>query len=72
MDKMVDIKKKYLKLSFYYNARGSVYEAYHWLDLSLERKLLDKLIYEDLVKKLRVLPREINYLIKMTFNKLTI
>lgn len=60
------------KIKFYYNARGSVYEVFHWIELSLERNLLDELSHKKLMENLRILPREINHLIKMTFDKLTI
>lgn len=60
------------KIKFYYNARGSVYESLHWLDLTFERKLITKEQYNYLLNKLKALPMEINYLIKITAEKLTI
>ena len=58
------------KQKFYYNARGSLYESIHWTDKSRARKLItpdqDKYIYARLDK----LPREINWLIKITEVKL--
>lgn len=44
------------KAKFYYNARGSLLESRHWLDLLIERdKLLkaDKIEYIDIYKNLR-------------------
>lgn len=60
------------KIKFYYNARGSVFEAMHWLDLALERKLISKEIYNKINEELKKLPLEINYLIKITNDKLSI
>lgn len=59
------------KIKFYYNARGSVMEAIHWLERARIRKLLSQKDYEDLFEELQKLPREINNLIKLTDRNLT-
>jgi len=60
------------KEKFYYNARGSLYEAIHWTEKAFERKLLTNAEYSDIKEKLTNLPKEINWLIKITEEKLTI
>lgn len=45
------------KVKFYYNARGSLLESRHWLDLLLERKLISVTYtkkYLDIYKNLRL------------------
>lgn len=58
------------KIKFYYNARGSLYESLHWLELAYERDLIKKDVYELLLNKFNLLPMEINYQIKITNEKL--
>lgn len=60
------------KIKFYFNARGSLYESLHWLNLAYERNLISIDPYNSLMAKLQTLPLEINYLIKVTNEKLTI
>ena len=60
------------KIKFYYNARGSVYESLHWVDLAYERELIPKSIYAEVLQVLKILPNELNYLIKITNEKLAI
>lgn len=60
------------KIKFYYNARASTIEAEHWVETALNRKLIDKGLAEKILNPLRKLPKEINYLIKMTNNNLSI
>lgn len=60
------------KIKFYYNARGSLSEVKHWLELSVERKLIQKETAEVLLEKLNRLPLELNSLIKITNEKLKI
>lgn len=60
------------KQKFYYNARGSAYEAMHWTEKARARKLLNPKDYDLIIKNLNSLPREINWLIKITEEKLTI
>ena len=54
------------KNKFFFNARASVFEAAHWTKQAWARKLLNDKQYENIMQKLRMLPREINYLIKIT------
>lgn len=52
------------KVKFYYNARGSLFESKHWLDLLFERNLVNKDFvknYEKIYKELSVV---LNGLIK--------
>ena len=37
------------KIKFYYNARGSLLESKHWLDLFLKRKIINKEKYDQLM-----------------------
>ena len=60
------------KEKFYFNARGSVYEATHWTEKAKKRNLITKEQYEHIISQLMELPREVNWLIKVTENKLTI
>ena len=60
------------KIRFYYNARGSVFEAQDWLKKAKDRELLTKEEFEEVLSELRRLPKEINQLIKFTNDKLTI
>lgn len=59
------------KERFYYNARGSVFEASHWIKKSLERNIIRKQEAEVLLEYLRALPKEINHLIRFTEEKLS-
>ena len=58
------------KQKFYYNARGSVYESVHWTIKAFVRKLIKEQERDDILEELRSLPREINFLIKITEEKL--
>ncbi|MDD5074148.1 MAG: four helix bundle protein [Candidatus Shapirobacteria bacterium] len=60
------------KQKFYYNARGSVYESAHWLKRAGVRGLIENKEKDFVLNKLRILPKEINLLIKITQNKLKI
>lgn len=60
------------KIKFYYNARGSVYESLHWVDIAYERKLITEKVYREIIEKLKKLPTELNHFIKVTNEKLTI
>lgn len=60
------------KIKFYYNARGSIYESIHWVELANERELISKKTYDLFIQDFIQLPREINYLIKVTNEKLKI
>ena len=58
------------KQKFYYNARGSVYESAHWTKKAYERKLIDGEQRNYILRELDRLPKEINFLIKITEEKL--
>lgn len=58
------------KVKFYYNARASVYESIHWVELATERKLLTDERAANILSGLNKLPREINILIKLTITNL--
>jgi four helix bundle protein len=60
------------KQKFFYNARGSVYEAVFWLEKAKIRLLIDRREYTILKQILVNLPKEINWLIKITEEKLYI
>lgn len=52
------------KAKFYYNARGSLMESRHWLDLLFERKLITKDDRDDYLKIYKELRIVLNGLIK--------
>jgi four helix bundle protein len=58
------------KQKFYYNARGSVMESIHWVQRATTRKLLSEKEHASILEKLEGLPREINYQIRLTEEKL--
>ncbi len=58
------------KQKFYYNARGSVFESAHWCKKALKRNLISGKENDHIMEELRKLPKEINYLIKVTQEKL--
>lgn len=58
------------KQKFYYNSRGSVYESAHWIKKAKERGLISQEKYDYIMGELRRLPKEINYQIKITEEKL--
>lgn len=60
------------KIKFFYNARASVFESAHWCKKSFTRKLITSEENEKIMKVLRELPKEINYLVKITNVNLTI
>lgn len=60
------------KEKFYYNSRGSVYESIHWTEKARRRKLLKSAEFDKIIEALNSLPREINWLIKVTEEKLKI
>jgi len=60
------------KEKFYYNARGSAFESEHWTKKAFARKLINPVERNYILQKLIELPREINYLIKITEEKLEI
>ena len=54
---------------FYYNARGSLWESKHWLDLLHERKFVGNEIYKSCSEKLNVLGVKLNNFISSVKNK---
>ncbi len=54
------------KIKFFYNARASVFESAHWCKKAYIRKLIKTEEYNHVLGLLRQLPKEINYLIKIT------
>ena len=54
---------------FYYNARGSLWESLHWIELLYERDLLEEQIYTQLTSDLNLLVRKFNSFINSIKNK---
>lgn len=59
------------KQKFYFNSRGSVYESGHWAKKSIKRGLITKKEYLYIGKRVEMLPKEINFLIKIIEDKLS-
>lgn len=59
------------KINFYRYSSGSVKEALDWNEKARVRNLLSLESYQYIFKELSKLPREINYLIKFTREKLS-
>ncbi len=59
------------KINFYHYSFGSIKESLDWNEKAKVRKLISKDEYAYLVSELQKLPRELNYLIKFTAEKLT-
>lgn len=60
------------KIKFYRYGFGSVKESFDWNEKSKVRNLLNQKEYEHIYQKLSLLPKEINSLIKLTNQKLTV
>ncbi|MBE9466951.1 MAG: four helix bundle protein [Bacteroidetes bacterium] len=60
------------KIKFYRYSMGSVWESFDWNEKSKIRKLLTEDEYNHILKELKLLPKELNSLIKFTNEKLTI
>jgi four helix bundle protein len=60
------------KVSFYRYSYGSIKESLDWNQKSKIRTLITNEQYQHILKELQNLPKEINYLIKFTNQKLTI
>lgn len=58
------------KQKFYYNARGSALESIHWTKRASTRELISSTELTSILQKLNELPKEINYQIRITENKL--
>lgn len=63
-------KGKRDKIKFYYYAAASAKEALDWNEKARIRELMNKEQYEMIFKQLEQLPKEINSLIKFTYEKL--
>lgn len=59
------------KVKFYYYAQGSVSESKDWLEKARARDLLSEEQYGHIKEELEKLPRELNYLIKFTLERLS-
>ncbi|MFQ5707027.1 MAG: four helix bundle protein [bacterium] len=59
------------KIKFYRYSYGSVKESFDWNEKSKVRNLLKQEEYEHIYQQLSLLPKEINGLIKLTNQKLT-
>jgi len=59
------------KEKFYYNSRGSLLESIHWANKAMLRKLINSEQNKHIMEVLNILPKEINYLIKITESKLS-
>lgn len=55
------------KIRFYYNARGSLFEAKNWVDLLFERKVIDKIKYLKMIKIYKDIQLALNGLINSTY-----
>jgi four helix bundle protein len=55
------------KIKFYYNARGSLLEALHWLRLLHGRELIDDHEFSSLKEKIENLHVKLNLFIKSTY-----
>ncbi len=58
------------KINFYRYSFGSMKESQDWTLKAKTRKLIDEKQYDYIMEELEKLPREINYLIKFTNDKL--
>jgi len=58
------------KIHFYYFSKGSVGESKDWIKKTRLRNLISENEYAYLMKELETFPKEINSLIKFTWNKL--
>ncbi len=59
------------KIRFFYNSRGSLYEAKHWLDLLLERDKIAQEIYEQFKSTHKQIEIKLNNLISVTYKNKT-
>lgn len=51
-------------IKFYYNARWSLYESKHWLEISHERKLIPNEMYDKLLQQFNLLAVKLNNFIR--------
>lgn len=59
------------RVKFYFNAKGSAMESEEWMKKAAKRRLISKSEYEKLTMLFKDLPREINFQIKFSMEKLT-
>lgn len=59
------------KINFYRYSLGSIKESFDWNEKAKVRNLLTQTDYDHIFNGLQKLPRELNYLIKFTKDKLT-
>lgn len=52
------------KVRFYYNARGSLYEAKHWIYLLFKRDMVKKEVFDSFIQKSDLALYQINLLIR--------
>lgn len=57
------------RIKFYYNARGSLFEAKHWLLLLMKRRKITEKEFNDLLKDLEDFHKQLNKFIKSTYPK---
>ncbi|MCX6743349.1 MAG: four helix bundle protein [Candidatus Parcubacteria bacterium] len=57
------------RVKFYYNARASLFESKHFVDLLFEREIIDKGKYEKLKESLDMLHPKLNKYIKHNLDK---
>jgi len=57
------------KIKFYYNSRGSLFEAKHWSFLLLQRAKITKKEFDELIGLLESQHRQLNNFIKATYPK---
>ncbi|MCB2196659.1 MAG: four helix bundle protein [Bacteroidetes bacterium] len=60
------------KILFYRYSYGSIQEAINWIEKANVRELVNQEQYEKIKKELEELPRELNTLIKFTYEKLKV
>lgn len=56
------------RIKFYYNARGSLFEVKHWLLVLKERNVITLECFEQNLKEVNTLHRELNTYIKICLN----
>jgi len=59
------------KMKFYYNSRGSLFEAKNWVELLLERKYISKEQHDSYKKTADTLGVKLNNLISITYKAKT-
>jgi len=57
------------KVRFYYNARASLFEVIHWLNLLVQRELISQDTYNHLLDKIKDLRIKLNGWIKFNLDK---